>query len=1079
MVKPTPLFNPRTIKKFCAKVEVTNAQKRATREWLNLLENNKLEEEKPNYPVFMKIILEEILGYPIKEIEFERDNVEFQFSNSSGKKIVCVEAKGTKTKDLFALQHYGKKEQETPILQTATYMIKNNLDYGICTNYNEFVLIAKQWGLTKVHRFRFDSIQNNEEKLKEFVAIFSKKSIIDNKFVEDLYHKSVIEEREFTKEFYKLFHETRLMLVKEFQSNGNTKDESIHYAQLYLNRLIFMFFAEDNGNIPKRLFPDRVLEILKSPLITEHSKLVSDTILALFESLNKGSAMLNVFGFNGGLFQDSIPPGIYFNDMKDSTFFNDVYQHSELKKEIKLDEDSNNIIKKYHGKLNPVISNLVMMDSFDFNTEVNVNILGHIFEQSLTDLEELKEHEVSKRRKEGIFYTPEYVTDYICRNTIIPYLSKNGATNVNDLIKEYSDSIDELEKRFKEIKILDPACGSGAFLLKAVDILLEIHKEIQTYKESGGEYTFFSKGKKSGLAEQFTLTKWHEEDEARKIIEKNIFGVDINEESVEITKLSLFLKIATTNRKLINLSNNIKIGNSIVSDSNLVDKVAFDWKKEFKDILDNGGFDIVIGNPPYVRQEMLTSIKPHLKENYSVYHGVADLYVYFIEKGLSLLRNNGLFSIIVSNKFAKTSYGENLRNLLLKFNIKTFIDFGDLRVFEDASTYPCILTVQKSKPLDYLYACSLNSLNFFDLGEFVKGKLKKVTISSLGKSGWNFTGSESAQILEKISSNSIKFGSFVNNKFYRGVTTGLDEAFVITEEQKKKIVGVDSKSSEIIFPYLSGKEVKRYRIEWKGNYIIFTRRGIDITKYPAIEKHLNNFRKKLEPRTTTNKEGRKPGNYKWYEIQDVTDYWKIYLSEGIIFPRLNKFSNFTISKINFFPNSSCYQVQNNERWLLAILNSKVIYFYLKSICPYVRGEYYDYRSQYVETIPISSNTKGRTELEKYEKTILENYEEFLKIKNKVRSRILSVFKIDKLNEKIEDFHTISFNEFLTEISKKSDIKLSLKEQDEWEDYFNENKNSLIKLEEEIKKLDYKIDEIVYDMYGINDDEKRIIEDNLK
>ena len=211
-----------------------------------------------------------------------------------------------------------------------------------------------------------------------------------------------------------------------------------------------------------------------------------------------------------------------FRDFHNPKLFSDILKHSKLKKSVKLDEYSEKIIKKYTDKLNPLISNLLIMDSFDFNTDVNVNILGHIFEQSISDLEELSGDKVSKREKEGVYYTPEYITDYICRNTIIPYLSKSGkTTDTQDLVSEYVDDIESLEKKFREMRILDPACGSGAFLVKAVDILLEINKAIQNYKQSLGKYS---------TGDQFSLDKWNEESEIRAIIENNIHGVDINEE---------------------------------------------------------------------------------------------------------------------------------------------------------------------------------------------------------------------------------------------------------------------------------------------------------------------------------------------------------------------------------------------------------------------------------------------------------------------------------------------------------------------------------------------------------------------
>ena len=271
----------------------------------------------------------------------------------------------------------------------------------------------------------------------------------------------------------------------------------------------------------------------------------------------------------------------------------------KIKLKIKPDNAIQNLIDR-ERKLNPIIKNLLMMDSFDFTTDLNVNILGHIFEQSISDLEELKEEKVSRRKKECVFYTPEYITDYICRNTIIPYLSKSGTNSTQTLIYEYENNIEELEKKFREIKILDPACGSGAFLIKAVDILLEIHKEILNLKQ-------FLRPEKYSDNGQAKMDKWNEESEAKEIIENNIYGVDINPESAEITKLALFLKIAERGKKLSELTNNIKVGNSLISDKS-IDKMAFNWELEFPQIFYdendkervNTGFNVVIGNPPYL-----------------------------------------------------------------------------------------------------------------------------------------------------------------------------------------------------------------------------------------------------------------------------------------------------------------------------------------------------------------------------------------------------------------------------------------------------------------------------------------------
>ena len=267
--------------------------------------------KRKNYLKFSKIILEEILGYDVNDIDHESGNVEFQFADNLGKNVMCIEAKGTSTKDLFALQHRTKKEHATPIKQTWDYMGKLDLEYGICTNYKDFVLITKSRGYSKYHFFDFTKVKD-VNKLKEFVGIFSKTRIIDEGFVEKIQEASIIEEKEFTKEFYKLYHETRLMLVRAFLDKQVSQEDAIHYSQLFLNRLIFMFFVSDSGGIPNRLFTEQMHKVLNSDLVNEHSRLAFDQITNLFKMMDKGSHEPKIFGFNGGLFAEEIPHQVYF-----------------------------------------------------------------------------------------------------------------------------------------------------------------------------------------------------------------------------------------------------------------------------------------------------------------------------------------------------------------------------------------------------------------------------------------------------------------------------------------------------------------------------------------------------------------------------------------------------------------------------------------------------------------------------------------------------------------------------------------------------------------------------------------------
>jgi hypothetical protein len=552
---PSDLFDEKTVEELSATVKVSKKQKDNASLWINLLNTGVLDEEETNYLKFKDYILQGILGYAVEDLVFEK-GVEFAYKNKNGENVLCFEVKGYKVKDLFAKQHREKKEHETPVQQAWNYMGDPGFRYGVATNYDDFILLDRSIGFNSYYHFKFHEIKDKPDKLKEFIAVFSKEKLMEKNFIETIKKQSENAERDFTKEFYKLFHETRLMLIKEFTESSGNRQEAIHFAQIFLNRIMFIKFVEDTGKLKKHLLKERIDGALSAKvIINDQSTLVVDGIKNLFSQLNSGSKdPVEIFGFNGGLFLDYTPSQHSFKDLRPKNHFKELHQESKLKKTKQIDLIEASIKSRIDKGVSPLIVNIHLMISYDFTTQVTVNILGHIFEQSITDIEKLQEGEISKRKKEGVYYTPEYITDYICRNTIIPYLSEKNSTTVEELIKEYNGRPDTLEKKLKDLKVLDPACGSGAFLIKAVDVLLEIHNALIEAKQHGGKYRTVDYGR--GGREKGTYLgfgKYEDEDKSREIIENNIYGVDLNEESVEITKLSLFIKIAREKRKLLNL----------------------------------------------------------------------------------------------------------------------------------------------------------------------------------------------------------------------------------------------------------------------------------------------------------------------------------------------------------------------------------------------------------------------------------------------------------------------------------------------------------------------------------------------
>ena len=1043
----TTLFNEKTIQRNISKIEPTAKQKSASKKWIELLEKNQLQEEVSNYPKFMLYILQDLLGYDITSFKHEEKNMEFPFKDKSGNFLVCFEAKGTKTKDLWALQGRSIKIRETPVNQINDYLYKNKIPYGVLTNYRDFVLFKREEGYNKYHKIDFLDIKNNPDKLKEFIFIFSKESF-EKEDTTKLYKDSIVEERNLTKEFYKLYHETRLMILKEFKESELENEICLHYSQLFLNRLMFIFFAEDTELLDRRYFESKILEILdkSSGVIDGHTNYVFGKIKSIFRELDK-EIPKQIKGFNGELFKEEIDGRLSFKDYRNKPFFKDVKQNYKLDKDIELYENDRKIFNKHKNRLSKIIENILLMASFDFKSEVNVNILGHIFEQSISDIENLKEEKISKRKQEGVFYTPEYVTEYICRNTIIPYLSKSGTNDINELIDEYSRNIEELEKKFKPIKILDSACGSGAFLIKATEILFEIFEKIQFVKENYGGYEA-QRGlkRKSNFKGQLTLKKFDEKEEIKNIIEKNIYGVDINEESVEITKLSLFLKITRKNKKLIDLSSNIKQGNSLVSDKKIDENLAFDWSENFPEIMEDGGFDIVIGNPPYVftrEVEFKDKFKNYIAQNYlnakdsiSKSHarqsGKINLYSLFLIKSKDLLKNRGFISFIIPNNLLRTTTYDIVRKQLLdNFEISEIVDMGT-GVFEGVTASTIIIKMRKEDSEEKRNKNLVEIIPNFN-NQKKKNKIAQIDFLKNTSYAFNIVSSKSdRKLLDKITEGCINLGE--ETKY---IIEG------IVGSRKKDVV--DGMIYENCKKFLVGKDIGKYEIDFKGKYIIYDK------------KRLHRARPE-----------------------------EVFTSEKIIIQRISggnsplscvldrdKYYTYASTNLLLLKDDSIFKLP----YILALLNSRVINWYYVSKFTNKSNLTVNISKTFLEKIPIKkiSLEEQKPFIEKSDFMIDKN-KQFYEAKNKFIKLIKYKFNLDKISRKLESFYNLNFKEFVNEIQNKNKV-MSIEKEAELMEFFEKNKREVLDLVNEISKTEREIDNLVYKLYGITDKEKEVIENS--
>jgi adenine-specific DNA-methyltransferase len=400
-------------------------------------------------------------------------------------------------------------------------------------------------------------------------------------------------------------------------------------------------------------------------------------------------------------------------------------------------------------------------------------------------------------------------------------------------------------------------------------------------------------------------------------------------------------------------------------ESNAIFQNAFEWRFEFPEVLDEEGryrgFDVVIGNPPYIRQEELGDFKVYLKKNFSTFAGTADLYVYFVERGLNLLCEGGHFSYIVPNKWMRAGYGKALRQWLQNHTLVQLLDFGDLPVFEEATTYPLILAAAKFKPATtYTFdAATIATLQFEKgLTAYVYEQKYEVNAGLLSDSGWTLSNSTAQQLLDKLKNTGTPLGEYVEGKIYRGVLTGLNEAFVIDEATKERLIAEDPRSAEVIKTFLSGKGIKRYNAPLTNEYLIFTRRGITISDYPAIFNHLSKYKEKLIPKpkdwSGVKWDGRKPGPYQWYEIQDTVAYYEEFEKPKIIWPEVSYPNHFIIDENKHYINKTSFTIPLNDYYLLGILNSKYAFYFLINICSAMRGGYLMLSKQHVENLPIAT-----------------------------------------------------------------------------------------------------------------------------
>ncbi|HHP0331692.1 TPA: class I SAM-dependent DNA methyltransferase [Campylobacter jejuni] len=1114
--------------------------------------------------------------------------------NSSLKHIIITDFysffifKADLFEELFNKNKYFKEAFEN--FESKNSLFKGNTD----EIYKEFEKILNGYSTLKGLFVDLKPILEQDKlsfsKLKPLFKIFSKDCLLgefnpnDANSLNNAFYKELL----YILGLYESKQNSKLIIAKSEESkeeqgtfytaiNSKLQEENfetiLKLLILWLNRILFLKLIESNL---VRFNDDKNLKFLNFKKIPDFDKLseLFFEVLAKEKSTRKKSEFAYLPYLNSSLFEkQSIE-----NTLEISSLSNDLklfyYKNTVLK------DDKCKAKKGQVGLLEYLFE---FLDSFDFGSDdeqseilsqkelISSSVLGNVFEKL-------------NGYKEGSFYTPSFITSYMCKESITKVVLDKfnaqfdlDAKNISVLRKSLRKEDKKAQKELlNSIKICDPAVGSGHFLVSALNIMLSIYDELNLFDEefylevqndeiliTGRKGEFIEYKRPSTPKDKAHLIQQELFHTKKDIIENNLFGVDINPNSCEITKLRLWIELLKHSfyqsfddenyhdlKTLPNIDINIKCGNSLVSyfetgkslshypnikermgkykrivkdykegfytDKNLIAKEIknlqesfknfclkdkfnkeikqltnganeyskkygdflanehhdekfksffsknmfefsfdekeatkefanlkkeynnifnlesnhpFEWRFEFPEILDDDGnfkgFDLIIGNPPYIRQEELKELKPHLAKNYKVYKGTSDIYTYFYELGFNVLKDRGgVLSYITSNKYTRAGYGEALREFLLK-NVK-FLEYTDLngiKVFDSATVDTSILCFEKSKSKDnkfkylslnneILKACAYDIGLYKDFAEFSQ--------NSLSKESFTFSDENTSALKAKIERIGTPLKEWQGLNIYRGILTGYNEAFIITTEKRNEILAnckdeaEKERTAKLIRKMLRGRDIKRYSDEWAGLWVINTHNGykskngekikaINIENYPSLKKHFDEFYPQLEKRAD---KGLTP-----YNLRNCA-YIEEFEKEKIVWAEMTKEACFVYDNSNFFTNQTCYFFTHCDyKYLLAILNSRLIVYYMQYISSHLGQGAFRWIRQYIEKLPIP--------------------------------------KINSKNEKLAD-----------ELVNLVDEILKAKEQDK-------NTNT--------QELENKINSIVYKLYNLTEEEIKIIE----
>ena len=813
---------------------------------------------------------------------------------------------------------------------------------------------------------------------------------------------------------------------------------------------------------------------------SEHATSMWSRLEDLFRLVDAGEESLGIPPYNGGLFDDDNHAFLAANQVADRYIAEVIYRLGTTKAEDGsfvladyADLDTRHLGSIYEGLLEHEFR--IAPEAYAAVAEDGGQVWQPATEVTVAEAVETVEsgelfvvNDDGERKATGAYYTPDYVVAYIVEETVDPL--------IDDIDEELrADGLEPSDREYfmrfwqsvQELKVLDPAMGSGHFLTKATGYLTERVMEVVREQE---------------------IQSYDEQALRREIAKECIYGVDVNGMAVELAKLSMWLETLATDQPLAFLDHRLKTGNSLVGsditevladdieenggqltltqafarvrkdtldhvmdlmqdllaiDNETLDDIKsmeeiyreirddplyqrlfelanvhtaeqfgvdvpegayeemagaiesadewteiesepwfaeaqsvaeredfFHWELEFPEVFfgddgekrEDAGFDAVVGNPPYVRMEEFKSLKNYLQSAYDVYAARTDLYSYFIERSVVLLRRDGEYGSIISNKFLRAKYGKSVRSLLgAKTHVGKVVDFGGLPVFPDATVRSAIvLAKRESESSDSGYYAPIETLEFSSLRDEVEKTGYEVSADGLEGENWRLVDRSVSKLMEKIEGRGEPLADLLSDsEIGWGIKTGLNSAFIIGEERKQELIEQDPKSEELIEPIVKGKQLRRYHIKSGSEWILYIHGGVNIEDYPAIKNHLEQYRSDLEQRAAINE---------WYQLQQPQEAYVEYLeSDKILYPEIAPEARFVYDSDCLYPNNKCFFIPKADLGLLSFLNSKLCVFYLSQVVAKLEGTnpdsvYYEFRTQYMEKLPVleSYGTDGQS-----------------------------------------------------------------------------------------------------------------------